>query len=77
MFNKIKSAVSSALPGNPMSRDFDVFGQIATGGPGLVWKIYNGVKKSTKQVSYLIFCIVPLDRTFCKPNSFLNLKNKL
>ena len=50
MFNKLKSAVSNALPGNPLSRDFDVYGQIATGGPGLMWKIYAGMKKTTKQV---------------------------
>ncbi|KAL4224685.1 SCY1-like protein 2 [Mactra antiquata] len=49
MFNKLKSAVSSALPGNPMSKDFDVYDLIATAGPGLLWKVYNGTKKTTKQ----------------------------
>ena len=50
MFNKIKSAVTSALPGNPLSKDFEVYGQIASAGPGLLWKIFLGVKKTTKQV---------------------------
>lgn len=50
MFNKLKSAVSSALPGNPLSKDFEVYGQIGTAGPGLLWKIYSGMKKTTKQV---------------------------
>ena len=50
MFNKIKSAVTSALPGNPLSKDFEVYGQIASAGPGLLWKIFSGVKKTTKQV---------------------------
>lgn len=50
MFNKLRSAVTSALPGNPLSKDFDVLNHIASGGPGLVWKIYNAIKKTTKQV---------------------------
>ncbi|ESP05108.1 hypothetical protein LOTGIDRAFT_151904 [Lottia gigantea] len=49
MFNRIKSAVSSALPGNPLQRDFDTHSQIGSGGPGLLWKIYSGVKRTTKQ----------------------------
>ncbi|CAG2195971.1 SCYL2 [Mytilus edulis] len=49
MFNKLRSAVTSALPGNPLSKDFDVLNHIASGGPGLVWKIYNAIKKTTKQ----------------------------
>ena len=52
MFNKIKSAVSSALPGNPLSKDFEVYGQIASGGPGMMWKIFAGMKKTTKQVKH-------------------------
>lgn len=49
MFNKLRSAVSSALPGNPLAKDFDVLNHVASGGPGLVWKIYNAIKKTTKQ----------------------------
>ncbi|XP_052802181.1 SCY1-like protein 2 isoform X2 [Mya arenaria] len=56
MFSKLKSAVSSALPGNPMSKEFEVYGQIATAGPGHVWKIYNGVKKTTKQDAAIFVC---------------------
>jgi hypothetical protein len=52
MFNKLRSAVSSALPGNPLSKDFDVSNHIASGGPELSWKIYNAVKKTTKQVKF-------------------------
>lgn len=51
MFNKLKSAVSSALPGNPLSKDFEVYGQIGTAGPGLLWKVYGAMKKTTKQVT--------------------------
>lgn len=49
MFNKLKSAVSS---GNPMAKDFEVYGLIATAGPGHLWKIYSGMKKTTKQVGF-------------------------
>ena len=52
MFNKLKNAVSNALPGNPMSKDFEVYGLIATGGPSHLWKIYSGLKKTTKQVYF-------------------------
>nr|XP_022321420.1 SCY1-like protein 2 [Crassostrea virginica] len=49
VFNKLRSAVSSALPGNPLSKDFDVSSHIASGGPGLSWKIYSAIKRTTKQ----------------------------
>ncbi|XP_062616324.1 SCY1-like protein 2 isoform X2 [Saccostrea cucullata] len=49
VFNKLRSAVSSALPGIPLSKDFDVSNHIASGGPGLSWKIYNAIKRTTKQ----------------------------
>ncbi|XP_071104426.1 SCY1-like protein 2 isoform X3 [Haliotis cracherodii] len=51
MFNRLKTAVSNALPGNPLSRDFDLYNQIASGGPGMLWKIHGGMKKTTKQES--------------------------
>lgn len=63
--NKFKSTVSSvaaqvsqALPGNPVFREYDVQGQIASAGPGLAWKIYAGVKQSTKQVSLKQYFLV-------------------
>lgn len=49
VLNKLRSAVSSALPGNPLAKDFDVLNHIASGGSGLVWKIYNAIHKTTKQ----------------------------
>ena len=57
VFNKIKSTltstvseISAALPGNPLLREYDVGEQIGSAGPGLMWKIYEGVKKTTKAV---------------------------
>lgn len=60
VFNKIYSQVSSSvsstvsqlsgvLPGNPVTREFEASNHIASGGPGLSWKIYKGMKRSTKQ----------------------------
>uniref|UniRef100_A0A0K0FKV5 Novel protein (inferred by orthology to a zebrafish protein) n=1 Tax=Strongyloides venezuelensis TaxID=75913 RepID=A0A0K0FKV5_STRVS len=55
-FYKIKDTVSQVaaqaskvLPGNPITREYEVKELIATAGPGLLWKIYNGYKRSTKQ----------------------------
>ena len=59
MLNKLKSAVSNVLPGNPLSRDFDIYHQVASAGPGLQWKVYSAAKKSTKEVRKLIHdCLV-------------------
>uniref|UniRef100_A0AAZ3NNQ6 Protein kinase domain-containing protein n=1 Tax=Oncorhynchus tshawytscha TaxID=74940 RepID=A0AAZ3NNQ6_ONCTS len=56
MLNKLKSTVTkvtadmtSAVMGNPVTREFEVGRHIASGGPGMCWRIYNGTKKSTKQ----------------------------
>lgn len=46
---QIASQVSNYLPGNPVTREFEATQHIASAGPGLVWKIYKGYKKSTKQ----------------------------
>lgn len=45
------STVKDVLPGNPVTRDFEVGEHVASGGPGLLWKIYSGSKKSTKQAA--------------------------
>ncbi|KAM3858820.1 SCY1-like protein 2 [Diretmus argenteus] len=63
MLNKLKSTVTkvtadvtSAVMGNPVTREFEVGRHIASGGPGLCWRIYNGIKKSTKQeVAVFVF----------------------
>lgn len=53
VLNRIKSVVSSALPvGNPITGEFEILGHRASGGPGLVWKIYDAIQKSTKQVGF-------------------------
>ncbi|KAG7298869.1 hypothetical protein JYU34_017324 [Plutella xylostella] len=56
VFNKFYSSVSNTvsqlsgvLPGNPVTREFEATQFIASAGPGLLWKVYKGFKKSTKQ----------------------------
>ncbi|CAK9814468.1 SCY1-like protein 2 [Anthophora quadrimaculata] len=50
------SQLSNVLPGNPVTREFEVTAHIASAGPALMWKIYNGYKKSTKQeVAIFVF----------------------
>lgn len=52
LVNKLKSAVSNVLPvGNPITNDHEILAHRASGGPGLLWKIYAGIKRTTKQVS--------------------------
>ncbi|KAL6116749.1 scyl2 [Pungitius sinensis] len=70
MLNKLKSTVTkvtadvtSAVMGNPVTREFEVGRHIASGGPGLCWRIYNGTKKSTKQeVAVFVFDKKTIDR---------------
>ena len=45
-FGKIKSAVM----GNPVTREYEVGKQVASAGPGLLWKVHQAVRKSTRQV---------------------------
>ena len=50
VFNRLKNTVSGVMMGNPVTREFDVGIHRASAGSGLLWKIYDGVKKTTKQV---------------------------
>ena len=45
-FDRIKSAVV----GNPVTKEYEIGRHIASAGPGLLWKVYTGVKKTTRQV---------------------------
>ena len=49
LFGSIKNAVL----GNSVTREFTIGAQIASFGPGLLWKVYEGKKKSTGQVRFL------------------------
>lgn len=60
------SQLSGVLPGNPVTREYEATSHVASAGPGLLWKIYSGYKKSTKQpASIFVFekrQVVPQDR---------------
>ncbi|GLD56311.1 SCY1-like protein 2 isoform X1 [Lates japonicus] len=92
MLNKLKSTVTkvtadvtSAVMGNPVTREFEVGRHIASGGPGMCWRIYNGTKKSTKQeVAVFVFDkkMHPLEESrdclaFCTEPVFASLSNVL
>uniref|UniRef100_A0A915IZ82 Protein kinase domain-containing protein n=1 Tax=Romanomermis culicivorax TaxID=13658 RepID=A0A915IZ82_ROMCU len=47
----VKTSVNYALPGNIITKEYDVLNQISSAGPGLLWRVYSGSKKSTKKVS--------------------------
>lgn len=49
VINKLRTTVSNALPGNPVSREFDLENQVGSSGPGLLWKLYAATKKSSKE----------------------------
>ncbi|CAB1346146.1 unnamed protein product [Coregonus sp. 'balchen'] len=91
MLNKLKSTVTkvtadmtSAVMGNPVTREFEVGCHIASGGPGMCWRIYNGTKKSTKQeVAVFVFEKKMVDKyqkdclAFCTEPVFASLSNVL
>ena len=57
VINRLKSAVTNVLPvGNPITTEFDILDQRASGGPALLWKVYDGVQRSTKQACF-VFCL--------------------
>ncbi|XP_075145602.1 SCY1-like protein 2 [Haematobia irritans] len=57
------SQLSGVLPGNNVTREYEVLDQVCTAGIGQLWKVYNGFKKSTKQeVSVFVFEKKALDR---------------
>ncbi|XP_059155505.1 SCY1-like protein 2 isoform X2 [Physella acuta] len=63
VFNRLKSAVTSVIPGNPLGRDFDIQDQVASAGPGLLWKVFSAAKKSTKEeASVFLFEKKSVDR---------------
>lgn len=70
MLNKLKSTVTkvtadvtSAVMGNPVTREFEVGRHIASAGPAMSWRIYHGTKKSTKQeVAVFVFDKKIIDR---------------
>jgi len=73
VINRLKSAVTTVLPvGNPITNEFEILDQRASGGPALLWKVYDGIQRSTKQVYYVLLtslpsltCSVSVDRSLC------------
>ncbi len=48
--------LKSKVMGNPVIREFELGKQVASAGPGLLWKVHTGIKKSSRQeVSIFVF----------------------
>lgn len=53
MLDRLKKTVSSTVNsviGNPVCREYEIGAQMGSCGPGSLWKIFDGRKKSTNQV---------------------------
>lgn len=46
LFDRIKAAVK----GNAVLKEYEVGTQIASAGPGLLWRVCRGVKRTTRKV---------------------------
>ncbi|RNA06295.1 SCY1 2 [Brachionus plicatilis] len=44
-----ESITKNVIPGNPVTREYEVTKHVGSAGPGLLWKLYSGFKKSTRQ----------------------------
>ncbi|KAG1701411.1 SCY1-like protein 2 [Nymphon striatum] len=47
--SSVSNSLSTVLPGNPVTREYEIIRHIASAGPGLLWKVFQGIKKSTKE----------------------------
>ncbi len=45
-----------AVMGNPVTREYEIGRHIASAGPGLLWRVHQGNKKSTRQVVREFVC---------------------
>lgn len=52
VLNRLRSTVSNlstVLPGNPVTREYEVIKHVGSAGPGLLWKVFQAIKRSTKE----------------------------
>lgn len=52
LFDRIKAAVK----GNAVLKEYEVGQQIASAGPGLLWRVCRGVKRTTRKVKGVTAC---------------------
>ena len=50
VINRLKSTITNVITGNPLIAEFEILEHKGSGGPGMMWRIHAGVKRSTKQV---------------------------
>lgn len=57
------TTLNAVLPGNAVTREYEVVEHQCSAGPGLVWKVYSGFKKTTKaEASIFVFEKKQLDQ---------------
>ncbi|XP_077517976.1 SCY1-like protein 2 isoform X1 [Amblyomma americanum] len=52
VFNRLRTTVSNlstVLPGNPVTREYEIVKHVGSAGPGLLWKVFQATKRSTKE----------------------------
>lgn len=49
VLNRIKYQVTNVLPGNPITKDFEILNLSCVCGPGFLWKVYDAKIRSSKQ----------------------------
>ena len=52
----VTNNLSTALPGNPLTREYEIIRHVASAGPQLCLKIFDAIKKSTKEEAALFVC---------------------
>lgn len=68
---QVTNNLSTALPGNPLTREYELIRQVGSAGPGLVFKIYEATKKSTKENVSLFILEKKTDRLSKKEKEML------
>uniref|UniRef100_A0A2R5LB14 Protein kinase domain-containing protein n=1 Tax=Ornithodoros turicata TaxID=34597 RepID=A0A2R5LB14_9ACAR len=52
VFSRLRTTVSNlstVLPGNPVTREYEIIKHVGSAGPGLLWKVFQAIKRSTKE----------------------------
>jgi SCY1-like protein 2 len=69
---QVTTNLSTALPGNALTREYDLIRHVASAGPQLIFKVFDAIKKSTKEDAALfVLDKKSLDQKFNKKDKEL------
>jgi SCY1-like protein 2 len=69
---QVTTNLSTALPGNALTREYDLIRHVASAGPHLIFKVFDAIKKSTKEDAALfVLDKKSLDQKFNKKDKEL------